>query len=230
MAGVSCCCRFSVRMSFDVSFDLLAEPLVFRTVDGERTVRGFGIKRLDDSDARGEQLQAQVEILDYHSDDNFVLRLAPVASKDEIVLAKIAPGKTLDETIDAVFEQVSHPDALHTGRRIVNEETLAVPRLTIGVDRKYSEIINREIVGTLLHVSEARQTIQFALDETGAVLESEAIIIGEDGIVPPRRSPVGSRKFVFNRPFLVYLIEHGADRPYFAAWIENTEFMETIGR
>ena len=58
------------------------------------------------------------------------------------------------------------------------------------------------------------------------MLESEAVIMGDNGHIPSM--PAGKRKFVFDRPFLIYLIERGADQPYFAAWIENTEFMDRI--
>ncbi len=100
-----------------------------------------------------------------------------------------------------------------------------IPRLIASVERQYSEIVGRNINGSELFVSEAVQSIRFRLDETGVVLESEAVLIGDDF----GGSPPGQRKFIFDRPFLIYLIECDADQPYFAAWIANSELMEPTG-
>jgi hypothetical protein len=35
------------------------------------------------------------------------------------------------------------------------------------------------------------------------------------------------RKFIFDRPFLVYLKQEGKP-PYFAAWVANTEIMKKV--
>jgi hypothetical protein len=86
------------------------------------------------------------------------------------------------------------------------------------------EVIGPEILGTDLWVSRAIQIIKFRIDETGAVLESEAVMHFDFG------APAGHREFVFDRPFLIYLIERTADQPYFAAWIENTELMEPFAK
>jgi hypothetical protein len=42
-----------------------------------------------------------------------------------------------------------------------------------------------------------------------------------------RRFPF-QRQFIFDEPFMNYLIERGADEPYFVAWIENAEFMRPL--
>jgi hypothetical protein len=89
------------------------------------------------------------------------------------------------------------------------------------------EFVDAIIIGDL-YISVAEQIIKFRIDETGAVFESEAVIMADNGHIPS--TPAGKRKFVFDRPFLVYLIERGADQPYFAAWIENEEFMEPAPR
>lgn len=215
-------------LRFETAFDDLPQPLAFRAASGNTLVRSFGIRSLDDSDVRGEQLQAQVRILDYASDDDFALQLTAADSKDVIVLAKMMPAATLDDTVTKVRSRIAKPDSLHTETRILNDESLTIPRLIIGVERRYSEIIGRDIIGSTLYVGEAVQTVRFRLDETGALLESEALVIGDDEPSGAKRSPPGHRKFIFDRPFLIYLIERDADQPYFAAWIETAELMEPM--
>lgn len=215
-------------LRFETAFDALPDAISFHTANGDVPVRSFGIVRLDDSGARGEKLQSQVGILDYRSDNDFIVRLAAVDTQDEIVLAKMVPNASLGETIAAVRRRIQSPDPDHVEHRIVNDELLAIPRLVVSIERRYHELVGCKVVGTPLHVEEAAQVIQFGLDETGALLESEAAVIGENGHDDLRRSPVGRRRFIFDRPFLIYLIERSAEEPYFAAWIETAEVMEPV--
>jgi len=213
-------------LPFSVAFDALPKPLWFRAADHETAVASFGAVDLQDDDARGEQIQSQVTILDYVSDNDFILQLAPREPRDEIVLSKVAPAATLEEAIAAVRRRIADPDPQYTDKRFLSSESLAVPKLLLCVERQYSEIIDLDILGADLFISVAAQVIKFQLNETGALLESEAVIIGDNGHTP--HTPAGKRKFIFDRPFLIYLIERDADQPYFAAWIENTELMEPV--
>jgi len=210
-------------LPFETAFDSLEKPLLFQAGDGQASVASFGFEKLDTHNTRGMELRTQVTILDYVANDDFVVRLSPAGGRDEIVLAKVPPSATLDETITTVQERISHPAPQHTVREIMPTEPLIVPKLTIGVERHFSELTDREIAGTDLYVALAAQVIRFRLDEIGAVLESEAAVIGENGSDPP---PPGQRKFIFDGPFLMYLIERNASQPYFAMWVANPEVME----
>ena len=106
----------------DGGFD---EGLVVRNRRRGLGVRG-GVRQLDDSDARGEHLQAQVRVLDYQSDDDFVLQLAAADSQDAIMLAKVKPAKTLAETVEGVRRRISIPDA--TNAETYFERALTVAR------------------------------------------------------------------------------------------------------
>jgi len=210
-------------LPFETAFDSLEKPLEFRADGGPVAVASFGIEELDDVNARGKSLQSQVAILDYLSNDDFVIRLSPYGARDEIVLAKVNPLATLEETITDVQKRIAKPDSRHTVWEILRTEPLIVPKLTIGVERQFSELMGRDIAGTNMFVALAAQTICFRLDENGAVLESEAAVIADD--FGPEFTPPGQRKFIFDRPFLMYLIERGASQPYFAMWVANAEVM-----
>ena len=41
-------------------------------------------------------------------------------------------------------------------------------------------------------------------------------------------APPKPRRFVFDKPFLLYLKESQADEPYLVMWIANAEFMERV--
>jgi hypothetical protein len=213
-------------LPFQVAFDAIDKPLEFHSQGRRHAVASFGTLNLSD-DWRAEQIRSQVKILDYVSDDDFVLSLKPAPARDEIVVAKVAPGATLEATIATVRNRIAKPDPRHKDPHILATESLAIPKLKLSVEREYSEIVDLTIFGTDLFISGAWQIIKFQIDETGAVIESEAAIVADNGHTP--RFPAGQRKFIFDRPFLIYLIERDADQPYFAAWIENTEFMEPAG-
>jgi hypothetical protein len=70
-------------------------------------------------------------------------------------------------------------------------------------------------------VADAVQFIKFLLNEEGARLRSEmAMTMRCMAFV--QEEP---RRFIFDKPFLVYL-KQGGKQPYFAAWIANTELMK----
>jgi hypothetical protein len=211
-------------LPFSVAFDKLSEALRFDTGEKTLEVASFGAPEPRLDDGRSEQMESQVTILDYVSDDDFVLRLSPAETRDEIILAKIQPAETLEETITSVRRRIAKPDPQHTDKHFLSTEPLAVPVLECCIERHFREITDRQIIGSDLYISRAIQVIQFQLNESGARLESEAIMLGDNGHVP--HTPAGKRKFVFSRPFLIYLIEQNADQPYFAAWIANTELMQ----
>ncbi len=90
---------------------------------------------------------SQVAILDYRNDDDFVVRLRPgTPCRDDIVLAKVARGRTLEETVDAVRNRIANPNPKHNDRHFLSTESLVIPKtLTISVERKYVEIIGPDI-------------------------------------------------------------------------------------
>lgn len=215
----------SKSLPFATEFDKLSDPLEFRTAGGTAVVKAFGAPHPRPIDSRSELMESQVAILDYVSDDDFIIRLAPVDSKDEILLAKLSPGDTLLKTIEVVQRRIRTPDPMHTDHHFLPTESLAVPMLTACISRSFPEITQRTIEGTDLHISQALQVIQFQLNESGARLESEALILGDNGHIP--QYPAGKRSFRLDRPFLLYLNEVGADQPYFAMWIGNSELMQS---
>ena len=123
-------------------------------------------------------------------------------------------------------KRIAHPNSQHKEHRFLATESLVVPKLTLSVSRSYSELVGRDVGGTNLHISSALQVIKFRLDETGLIVESEAVNIFDDEPSPASRP--GKRRFVFDRPFLIYLSERNADQPYFAAWIENAALMTPV--
>lgn len=75
-------------------------------------------------------------------------------------------------------------------------------------------------------LGKAEQRVDFELTEKGAqlrvVVEHNLDPFGE----PPPPPPMVPRKFVFDRPFFVFLWRDNADWPYFGAWIGDDSALE----
>lgn len=219
--GVGFYAMLKKDLPFATSFDRFEEKLSF---DNKR-VASFGVIEIDEDDKQHIQLLKQVKVLDYVSDDDFVIRLSP-RSEDEIVLAKIPHKKTLGETIASVRERIAAPHPRHSRFQMVAGETLIVPVLLASIDRTYSDLSSLDFANASYagrYVIMAQQIIRFRLNEHGAKIESEAIIVSDFG--EPDQPPQ-PRKLVFDKPFLIWLRETQPTEPYFAAWIENAELME----
>ena len=114
----------------------------------------------------------------------------------------------------------------------VLQEPLVIPRLSANIDREFSELLGRHLGNpgwTGFYMAAARQIVKFQLDESGAVLESEAdaAFVSEFGDDEPKKKPK-PRRFIFDKPFLVILQQRNATQPYFAAWIANEELLSPI--
>jgi hypothetical protein len=230
------------RLPFAEDFERLPKPLLFRGEPQGVPVASFGIEKYDR--ARHESMALQVTILDYRSDEDFILKLethtdqtieehilAPLKretrpANDEIVLAKVNRMSSLEETIRAVRERIRHPSATLQSGSIQPDESLAIPILSLHVERDFPELAGRAIRNSgssRAAITKAVQGIRFRLDEQGAVLESFGEIEAELAGVP---EPPRPRHFVFDRPFLVYLKEANGKEPYLAMWVANSEVME----
>lgn len=221
-------CYLLKVLPFAEHFERLPEPLAFHDGDSTTPVAAFGLTEDPGEGFDKMALSLQVTVLDYSGPDDFILRLATSDPGDAIILAKMPPADTLGESLARVRRRIDDSTLTADERTFKMKETLAVPVLTLNVDRKYDELLDRTFLNQLstdLFVDRAAQIIRFHLDERGAHLESEVEIIGENGHGAPP-APPEPRHFILDRPFLLYLQEAGAASPYFAAWVSNTEFME----
>jgi hypothetical protein len=214
------------NLQFAHKFDRLDQPLLFGGERGEPVVV-FGVKSSGSAEIAA-LVRQQVTILDYENDNDFILQLSTKSARDELILAKIAPGKTLSATIDAVQKRLrTRGPQLRAGgqSRLKEDDEFAVPRIKLNVCRQYHELLHRGIEGWGdFTITVALQAIRFDLDETGVRLESKAIGGGGGAFLPK------PRQLVFDKPFLLLLKQANSQRPYFSMWIENTEVLEAASR
>lgn len=211
-------------LAFEEKFDRMPQPIEFRTKKENISVQAFGIRDRTYSD-HFKKLCSQVTILDYKDHGDFVLRLNTVSKTDELVLAKITPGKTLDETVRAVQARVGQSQIKEWDRGLAISEPFEIPVITVAVQKSYSDLVNKDFRNAGwkgLFIGKADQGIRFRLDESGAQLRSQADLNVKSTY---RKEP---REFIFDKPFLIYLKERSSQQPYLAIWVETSEVLEPV--
>jgi hypothetical protein len=174
-----------------------------------------------------DKMLKQIELLDYKSDNNFIVRLKTLSPDDELILAKIsAPLATLQETIKATLARMASQPA----QALASRDEFQMPKLNFDLRRNFKELeglvlqpsTTAKIKGPLT-VSEVKQLVRFQLNEKGAVLKSEATMVMTMSAAggPPHRN------LIFDPPFLILMKRKTSDQPYFALWIGNTTLLES---
>ncbi|MCX5712223.1 MAG: hypothetical protein NTY47_04005 [Candidatus Omnitrophica bacterium] len=209
-------------LKFEKEFQNIKRGIMF---NGDTYVEAFGIEDFShialnpDSLTQPEIIdyKDQVAIMDYKNDNDFVIILKNKSPDDELILAKISPGKTLIDTINLVINRIT-PSAYS---KLRDGEKLAIPRFDLNILREYQELVNKDLLNKGFDgyfISKAIQSIRFKLNEKGAYLKSEAAIASAN-------EDIRLRAFILNKPFLILLKQKGAKYPYFTIWVENAELL-----
>jgi hypothetical protein len=203
-------------LPFQEAFDRLNDPLEFKGSSETSPVSAFGYKDFQESNQRNTLHRRQITILDYQDDDDFVIRLNTTSENDRVILAKVLPSDTLYATVRAVQARVKNGYPERDERSQVQDgEAFIIPIVSLHLLRKFRELTRRGADPVL-----GAQMIRFRLDEKGAILESYAHYLSLGSEAP--------RKFVIDRPFLLYLQQNDSDEPYLAVWVENAEVLEAF--
>ncbi|MHB1000065.1 MAG: hypothetical protein ACYC27_12545 [Armatimonadota bacterium] len=202
-------------LPFEWAFDRFSNNLSFQ----DTPVECFGISQYTpDNDPMEAKQGKQVSVIDAKGNDDFIIELKTLQKDDRLILAKIPPKSTLQETVKMVQDRVESAEPSEMQGMI----DLYVPVLDFDLMKSYSEIKDHSIQCSNQRLNgqpiiDALQSIRFRLDETGAVLKSEAMLVMGSSIL--------SINLVFDKPFLVLLQRKDAKNPYLAVWIGNTELL-----
>jgi hypothetical protein len=202
------------NLKFKNKFEALDNPLNFG-MNMTVPVNSFGIVNL-----RSSKVTKQVSIHDYMSDNDFIIKIKPESDEDEIVLARIAPSRNLEETCKDIQMRIKKGKV----ESIDEYDTLMVPKIKFNIMHTLTDLQNREIANRgfeKYRITKALQTIMFKIDEKGAILKSRAVV--EAAAAAPPKQP---KHLIFNKPFFIYLNKKSSERPYFAMWVGNAELLE----
>ncbi len=208
------------NLEFKHEFERLGHPVKFNASSGAGFVGAFGIEKYRRKEPH-TYMASQVKVVDYRTEDDFVVKLESKSEDDEIVLMKTSPGKTLLDMVLSVEARLDRGDTDN-----LNEgDTLQIPVLDFFIRHSYEELLFKQLKNkdfTDYYVAKAQQDTRFKLDEKGALLKSEAIIVLWRGGVPE------PKKLIFDKPFLICQKKKNAAYPYFALWVDNSELMKKM--
>lgn len=214
------------NVPFKYPYRQLDEGLTFIDSHSVKTqVAGFGLWEAHRPQYRN--IREQVEILYCRAPERhpwelqeYALDLCRHSEPYQVVVAVVEPSASLAETLDYIrlqTEQFSRRDDYETARRFSEVDILRVPEMFWRIDHRFRELIGKVVANAepANPIVEALQTIEFRLDRSGAMLESQAVTVL--AAIP--------RTFAFDRPFLVYMKKRGAQHPFFVMWVDNAELL-----
>jgi hypothetical protein len=205
------------NLSFPTPFERFDETLMFSGV----RVSAFGTGPFK---ASLEKVYPQILILDYRSEDDFVIELKTKSDGERLILGKLEPKSNLAETIRSVADRIKHGQA----EKAATNDLLLVPRVKLDITREYSEIQELRLVPKGTNIAKdlvlrsAVQNTAFEMSEKGVELRSEAhMAFG----CKQEAEPVPKHKMIFDKPFLILMQRREAQTPYFALWVNNPEVL-----
>lgn len=205
---------FHKQLPFRQKFDRLKKPLLF----GKKKLLAFGMKTFD------SEMAKQVEILYYKNDNEFIVKLVPQEQEHEIILFKKAG---LSGSFRKIFEEAELLTEEGNKEKYVygRSDKLAIPVIRFNIETKYKDLSNQPFSSNNQQhkLIEFYQRNQLSLDESGAVVESEAIaMVDSTGAPPVKKLP---KKLIFDKPFCLFIKRADASFPYFGLKVENTELL-----
>ncbi|MBN1403624.1 MAG: hypothetical protein JW942_04055 [Opitutales bacterium] len=186
-------------------------------------VQAFGVYGEDGKDAA---LQARVLYYTVWEEGPVIIDCAIELDRseynDSIVIAFMSHKPSLADMYAEVQAKIAAAQLSPVDNTLHGEDTLGVPKIRFNLNRDYKELCNVPLGKGAIegyHFDRISQRIRFVLDENGAELESDTIMLAslcvDDG-----------RHFTFDRPFLLYMKKRYAERPYFVMWVENAELLQ----
>jgi hypothetical protein len=216
------------NVPFKYPYRQVKGDFIFTDSNGlETNVGAFGVWGYG---SQYRRIREQAQILYIREDVNevnrnlrfkeFAVDLCKHSEPYQVVAAIVEPKDTLAQTLSYVQNQINDFKQINYYERMCfldDVDVLKVPEMFWQIDHRFEELINKIVTNAdpPMPILEAKQSIKFKLDRYGAMLESESNIVF--AAIP--------RKFIFNRPFLVYMKKRDCDRPFFVMWIDNAELL-----
>ncbi len=222
--------KFYKSLHFLAPLTIFEKPMPFQN----KKVACFG------ADGKNHTMFDVCNILYYNNDNDFGISMSVLEEGHEILLFKCPQLKlkTLNEYCDTLLRKSIKNEADINNREmswrylIKKEDSLKIPMVDFSLMNTFKSIIGKSVVAVdkTLKIDTARQLVALSLNENGATLTSSAEIVTIDAAIRPnsnyRPKP---KKLFFDGPFIIMFRKwdgHKSElRPYFAAYIQNTELM-----
>lgn len=227
--GIIAYSYLTANVPFSHPYRQVKDEFIFTDSNGlETDVGAFGAWGYGE---RYRDMREQAEILYYICDYNepefdlqmkeFAIDLCRFSEPYQVVAAMVEPKENLAETFEYISNKIE--DAKRNSRdediKLLKDiDILKVPEMFWEIDHQFDELMGKMVTNAnpSMPIIEAKQTIKFKLDRYGVALESISRFIA--AAIP--------RRFIFNRPFLVYVKKRDRRQPFFVMWIDNPELLD----
>ncbi len=217
--------KFKKSLPFETKFNSFDNKLEFDKVN----VKSFGLENFSSEESN------QVKILYYKNDDDFIIKLLPKDTLHEIIIMKssqvlnsMAEMNNLVMNLIEIGKKEKDNSSLNWKYNLADEDIVVIPKFNFNIKADFDKIIGSKLKSGVrnLEVFAAWQKNAFILDESGAEIESEAVIAICDSAGPPRiiEKPK-PKKMILDKPFLLFMQKKGSNFPYFGLWSANSELM-----
>lgn len=196
------------------------QELVFLTTN----VAAFGFSSGFSSSYAKEHFRNQFDILYYDENGEFIVKLNPAYTTDEIILSRIDK----DDTFLQMFKKSQQ--RIKEGERKIKqnptiyslnaEDELIIPVINFKASKEYPELKGLQFSSRYGPIDAFNQNIQFIFDEKGVAMESTVAV--SDSVGKPQKPKI----LHYNRPFYLYIKEASAPYPYFNLWVSDIDILE----
>jgi hypothetical protein len=172
--------------------------------------------------ADNEAQRKNVKILEYENDDKFIIKLQLKDKDDELILAKGYDMKNPQTVINKINQ--NNKGYLAT---IGESDRFRAPKLHLDHHRDYVELIEKYLANKgfeTYFIAQMFENIKFDMDEKGARVENEAVIIMMFDLVV--MEPEKPKNFILDKPYWVVMKRANSQNPYFLLGVNNIELME----
>ena len=211
------------NLKFRPELESFGNKLIFnyqeKQTNCHKTVNAFGIGDFNPLKIKHLRTRSQLKVY-YKSMQEFIVKLCPKYSKDEIILAMMPMQNDLLSSINAINDSLKQFPKI----RNLNGIKLVIPTIKFDINHSYDELVKRKPQNIKFKgytITEALQDIFFQLDEKGAVLKSKAKIKMTRGVHVRKKNSI----LIFNKPFILMMKRKNEEYPYFVIWIANPEIM-----
>jgi hypothetical protein len=187
-------------------------------------VSAFGFNSEFESAYIKDYFKEQFDILYFNADGEFVVRLKPANTTDEIILTMLKKRGTFFEMLKKSKELIQKGNSEVKQNALTynlnTEDELIIPVIKFRAQHNYSEVNGLKFSSNYGPIDVCEQTIKFNFDRKGVVLEAEVSIPDSVGM------PQKPKLLHFDKPFYLYIKEANASYPYFNLWVSDTEMLE----
>jgi hypothetical protein len=185
-----------------------------------KTSLSFEGKEVKGFNAGNTQRKKNIRIINYISDDKFLLRIALNSQEDELFAGKGYSMADPTEVLDDIhFHKDEYGNGLH------DRDYFSAPNLKLDFKRDF-------LNGHVIHLKSndakgwdlesMQEHIRFAMDEKGVEIENKAWIGAKDG---EKGKPL-PKNLLLNKPYWVIMKRKDSPRPYFILGVRNTAMMK----